>query len=497
MNIRSNHIGTIGIPIIIGATTGAFIVYAAGHLPYKWLTALFLFIMGLSSLIAIQTITQKIQQILLLGSIAAYPIYYDISFLFKDNAPHFVFANGFTFTLSDVLIAPLVVRWLIRLVMSKKFGHQVEHLSIHARTATLLLIFITLNALSTLVSVEPFMTVSAIFWYIKLFVIYLLFYPSAINSKEYFRHIAYALSVILIIEGVIAIEQKFIGKIFTAEFLGRDIGIQSRLGTDELLVRPGGTTGHPNALAMLLNMLIPTVFYFFLTEKIPGKKLLLGASLFLGIIALLLTGSRGGWISIAASMLVANTLWHYKRGSSILGTLAKSALVAAAALTLLFITSTTFRDRLLKDDHGTAEERIPLAQISLNMIQDNPLTGVGTNNYTYVMQRYDNTRQFITKYYDYPVHNTFLLLAAEAGIPSLVLWVIIVSIFIRTAIKLFFTLEGDLSIAALGASTSIIGWCIHNIVDLSPIYMNQPLWLMFGVVTSLSAFMHYNSPTRK
>ncbi len=495
MTIRIDHSGPIITPIVVGLLVGAFIVYATGHLDTKWLAAFVLLIAGLSGLIGLRLLTNKTQDILIFGSIALFPIYYDISFFFHKDPAHFVFANGITLRLYDVMLLPLLAGRLLHLVVPGRFGPQEEPTRPNYKILVLFGTFIGLNALSSVVAVEPFMTFSAISWYIKLFIIYLLFYPTVLKRPEHFRYIAYMFAIILLIEGVVVLEQKFVGKIFTAEFLGRDVGIKTRLGTDELLVRPGGTTGHPNALAMLLNMLIPTVTYFMLNEKIAWRKLLMGLALALGLMSLLFTASRGAWMGLSAGMFLSTILYRYKRGQSIVATTVKLALMGILAFGLLLASSQTFRDRLFKYDQGSAEERVPLAKIAINTIRANPIMGVGTNNYTFVMQRYDNTEYFLTLYYDFPVHNTYLLLAAEAGIPTLIIWIITIFTLIITAIRQSLRLHDDLSRAALGTTASLTAWVVHNAGDLNPIYMNQPLWLLFGIVTALS-ILHTPSQAR-
>jgi putative inorganic carbon (hco3(-)) transporter len=103
--------------------------------------------------------------------------------------------------------------------------------------------------------------------------------------------------------------------------------------------------------------------------------------------------------------------------------------VLSALLCLPFATPIYLR--LTEDDHGSVQVRVPLMQVAQNMIADNPWLGVGPANYEAEMRRYDETREKITDGFDWPVHNIFLHMTAEAGIPATLCFLTLIIIALR------------------------------------------------------------------
>lgn len=95
-----------------------------------------------------------------------------------------------------------------------------------------------------------------------------------------------------------------------------------------------------------------------------------------------------------------------------------AVLFFALTLALLFGIDNPVKRRFTADDNRAAYVRIPLMQVAINMIKENPFLGVGLNNYTLVDQNFDPTSEKVTSHFPYPVHNTFLQLGAEIGIPG-------------------------------------------------------------------------------
>lgn len=151
-----------------------------------------------------------------------------------------------------------------------------------------------------------------------------------------------------------------------------------------------------------------------------GARTLCLVSFFSGTVALLLTFSRGSWLAFALALplfalLVSSGLPAKKRGRMLVGL--AGALLALLLCSVPFLPAITAR--LTGDDEGAAESRVPLMEVATAMIEEHPFVGVGLSNYEVVMRRYDRTAEFITEHFPYPVHNLYLHVAAEAGIPAL------------------------------------------------------------------------------
>jgi O-antigen ligase len=84
--------------------------------------------------------------------------------------------------------------------------------------------------------------------------------------------------------------------------------------------------------------------------------------------------------------------------------------------------------RLTMDDRGSAAARGPLNWLAVSMIQDNPLLGVGANNFSVAMQPYVS-HGFFGEFL-YTVHNRYLLIWSETGVVGLItyLWFLIATL---------------------------------------------------------------------
>jgi len=92
-----------------------------------------------------------------------------------------------------------------------------------------------------------------------------------------------------------------------------------------------------------------------------------------------------------------------------------------------------FRSLALYDDKGTVEKRYPEWQAAYNTVLTHPWLGVGMGNYQKrVGQFYDNVPQR-TGPAEPDIQNLYLVLAASAGFPTLVLFIVFLAGAIRNA----------------------------------------------------------------
>ena len=93
-------------------------------------------------------------------------------------------------------------------------------------------------------------------------------------------------------------------------------------------------------------------------------------------------------------------------------------MIGTVAFVLLIVPFVaTIGERVTGPDGGSAESRLPLIELSLDMIEDQPVQGVGLNNYTTALPDYAGptfTGEFL-----FAAHNKYLLVWAEAGLFAL------------------------------------------------------------------------------
>jgi len=275
-----------------------------------------------------------------------------------------------------------------------------------------------------------------VFIYGGMYAVAWLVYLYALNERP--RLLA-PIAAVLLIQGAVAIGQ------FLAQ---RDLGLvplgelplhPAHEGNSVLLargqpwLRAYGLTIHPNLLGALLAALLLIALPTARRVRGPGRAALLLA-IVVGGAGLFLSFSRASWLGFAAGLGVWGALaWWGGRGAGNRGQkkgqrTSESAiplrrvapwLVGAALLTLLLF---AYRDlvfsRLFALDTLTEAQSISDRQrdaaLAVAVIRGAPLTGVGLGDYLAAAQRLDADAA--------RVHNVPLLVAAELGLPGLLLW---------------------------------------------------------------------------
>ena len=146
---------------------------------------------------------------------------------------------------------------------------------------------------------------------------------------------------------------------------------------------------------------------------------------FLLIVALALSLTRNSWLGAIAGLAVILALVRPRALGGLL----------MIILVLLLISPGKVRYRLrsgmdLSDDN--TKNRIELFSTSMRLIRDNPWFGVGPKNVAQEALHYRGTYEYPDWLYQH-MHNNFLQLAAERGLPGLALWLWLIFSLIRAA----------------------------------------------------------------
>ena len=138
--------------------------------------------------------------------------------------------------------------------------------------------------------------------------------------------------------------------------------------------RSTGFNTTPTFLSAFMLMGIPISAYVFYDKVMPyWARGLASLTLFLSLLALFTSGTRGAWIALAAMGIVAAFLIGAKYRLLVLKLCALGAAVFLL-LTLLFPTSAA-------RGHSTTDERFLMWESALHIIEDYPLHGAGQNEY--------------------------------------------------------------------------------------------------------------------
>src|SRR6187549_3362566 len=212
--------------------------------------------------------------------------------------------------------------------------------------------------------------------------------------------------------------------------------------------KPYGFMTNRNLFGSAQAFLLPFAIYTFYAGK-RSWKVIAGFTLSVIVLSLLLSQTRSAWLSGIAifivSLLLVLIFVPSQRKKWILSSLAAIA-VAAAVISLLIFSnkesdlakSVTERAASLTVNTNpqsaadvNTSERLKMWKKTLSMIKDHPLTGVGSGNWKVVIPSYGLANTVFAKGYFAPdrVHNTYLQIASETGVPGFLfyfgMWVII------------------------------------------------------------------------
>jgi hypothetical protein len=184
--------------------------------------------------------------------------------------------------------------------------------------------------------------------------------------------------------------------------------------------------GNPNANANVIALTLPLLLYLWSARKWPRVYVL--GSLAILAYALVATGSVGGllWSLAGVVVFLALTInWRVVVGIAVclavaiplLGKYGESVLPAAFQVRVLEAVQT--RDMA---NAGTFSFRMSLIHEALDVVDDQLLVGLGADQYR------------VKSELGAPVHDAYLLLWAEGGLPSLIGWLMLPQIIALTAV---------------------------------------------------------------
>ena len=461
---------------LVGITIGALLFYAAARMIPIYFIAVLFILAAVPFLIVWYDFFEKI---LLAIFLLTLPIIIDKTFGLKEHTGG---AKGFIISLHDIALFILIFMWLWRMMLYK--DRRIRYFrgySLPIMGVLFMAVLSMSNAADRLFSVYEWIEI------FKMFLVFL-YIANYVAETHNIRIVLFFLLLGLCIENGIVLLEVATGNALNLTFLGTRATKDPMMLAMSSYYRVGGTLGGANGLAWYLTFLLPIPFaLFFLRMRISYKIIIISIFSF-GLFSLFLTYSRGGWIGFILGALLVLFL-HLSKVN-----LAKKIyivivylLILGVATTLMFSTSNPIKDRLTEDDRGSAYSRIPLMVVAVDMIKANPVIGIGLNNYTEVHQEYDYGIDKITQYYPVPVHNVFLQLAAEIGIPGLIcfFW-FIAAIFIR-GIK-YVRREGGLStIVIIGIMGGMVGFLFDGLVENTSLgsYNMFPLWIFTGIAAGL------------
>lgn len=197
------------------------------------------------------------------------------------------------------------------------------------------------------------------------------------------------------------------------------VSIMGHRGIGGMVFRTGGVVGgifgNPNDLALSLALTFPLCLALLFSTHHPLKKLIWSFLLVVLGYALMLTYSRSGFLAMAVAVSVCVYEFGLRGRRKYL-----VALVPIGGLALLLLASPArYGERIVsivnpaEDWTGSTSSRQDLLKTSLIVTMQHPIFGVGPRNFQVLSGSWHGA------------HNTYTQVSSEAGIPALILLVLI------------------------------------------------------------------------
>jgi putative inorganic carbon (HCO3(-)) transporter len=325
-----------------------------------------------------------------------------------------------------------------------------------------LVLYVGFSALSLLVAQDVGLSFFEVFLNLQMYLLFL-YVANFVRTR---KDVVYLVTLLLgscILESLIIIVLSFTG--MPSTLWGIPTHIYMDPGSARGFARIGGTLGSPNQTAGYFSLLLAPAASLLFTRLGKARKWLARAVLALGGTALIFTFSRGGWIAFAFSLTLLFLCSWRRRGFSV-----KAPIVILLVLVLLYLPfHTAISMRILGDDRGSAESRIPLMKLAFRIIEDNPVFGVGSNNFQF-----------------YAVHNKYLLVLAETGIGGFLAYLAFLLGTLRKGWRCWKLNDLLLSPIALGFMAALAGHMVQMGVEVfrgRPI--TQLVWLVAGLLAAM------------
>ncbi len=373
---------------------------------------------------------------------------------------YYVPSFPFYFTPSDAYIIVLVVVYVVRLAIGRESGLRKTFLD---RTIFLLLLWLLLSSVNT---DSLFKSMKEFVKWVEFFIFAYYLFASVIRTRNMLNIVIHTIALV---SGLVSLQ-----------------GIYQYLSSGDTGMRIYSTFGHFNALGAFLAMTTTLIFNLIVTENSRRTKLLYSMFLGLNVVGLLLTFSRGAWIGCIVGIVISAQI----RG------MVNFIKYFSVLIVFMIIFSLFAPERYLgrvasipKISDEASTTRIEQYNVAMNTIMAYPILGVGLGN----MPRY------VTDVYDEPtygeIHNIFLHVGSESGLPAmlLVLWIFI-SFYIHIIRTISRTEDHYYYSLYIALFSSIVAFGIVNM--FAYMFVRGPIifFVMFLGIYQAALFVEENEP---
>lgn len=256
----------------------------------------------------------------------------------------------------------------------------------------------------------------------------------------------------------------------------------------------GSILGDPNDLALVLMFPVAFSCSFILTPKIGKANRIFGITTLLILFsAVLATQSRGGLLGIL-------TIFGFFGYRFIRSKVLFFSLGGIGATALYFMASISSRSSGGAAEEGIDESamgRLYAWEAAIRMANENPITGIGVNNffanYFFYSSHWDGL--------NHAVHSTWFGVLAETGYLGLIIFVSTIVMLVKTSLNTLFRIEENLNLAdptihatAQATTAGLVGTII------SATFLTQgftwPIYILLSMIVAMAHWVDTNLPAK-
>jgi O-antigen ligase len=248
-----------------------------------------------------------------------------------------------------------------------------------------------------------------------------------------------------------------------------------------------GTLGNPNFASATLAILFLLSFYGLFLRNIPKiYKLLAIIFLLVGIIAIIVSGSRQGLLTIFFSVIFYLSAFTYLKYKKIGKLVLVLSLVSAMMATLGMLQKGPFASLLYKD---SVSVRGYYWRAGIEMFKHSPLAGIGVDRYGTYFKEFREVGYPLKYGFDITstnAHNTFIQLFATAGFFVGTAYLLLAGYVFYTGINLVRKSNEQERLISLGLLSSWVGFQAQSLISIDNLGISVWGWLLGGSLIGLS-----------
>jgi len=460
---------------ILSAICLGAIIFVVGGLPYKWIFILILSGVFLIFVIAIGSLERALQALLIFSLSTIMDVSLGWSHTYATLKP------GIPITLTSIILIALYSLLLVRVSLRKELVQLFPSITIPFALIILwsgLSFIIAANSAYVLAGFPRLLTGFFLFIYTANF----------LKTREDILYVIKCVAITITFSGILGILQYISGPFPFLAFLGAR-KFQVIMGYSDISIsRVSGLFGHPNNFAHLMVAFLPLMFVCAIAVTGFGLRVLCSFSFALGLMSLVLTFSRNGWLSFVTSLLViAIFLLKRKRQKRLRGAQVRLIILGMIAIVLIAPYFSQIITRLTRDDYGAAYSRIPQAHTALKIIATKPITGVGFGNYKFAVVPY------LDEYGDIiggqVLHNMFLLITAELGLPAFAMFLWISILLFKQGVRAIASADKLKNLFALGLLAGFAGVYLYGMFE--DVFFGDPRFVSLSAIGGLLVAIRY------